>query len=65
MEYNRDYTIDGVKALGLVYMVLEHCDFPGTHFIYLFHMPIFFIASGYLFSDNRVTTIKGIASYFI
>ena len=64
MEYNRDYTIDGVKALGLVFMVLGHCGFPGTHFIYLFHMPIFFIASGYLFSDNRVTTIKGIASYF-
>lgn len=63
MEYNRDYTIDGIKALGLIFMVLGHCGFPGTHFIYLFHMPIFFIASGYLFSENRVSTIKGMASY--
>lgn len=64
MESNRDYTIDGIKALGIIFMVLGHCGFPGTHFIYLFHMPIFFISSGYLFSENRVTTIKGIVSYF-
>lgn len=63
VEHKRDYTIDGIKALGLIFMVLGHCGFPGTHFIYLFHMPVFFIASGYLFCENRVTTINGIIDY--
>ena len=45
----RNISIDIIKGIGIVLMVLGHSQFPLTHFIYLFHMPIFFIASGYLF----------------
>ena len=41
--------IDIVKAIGIICMVLGHADFPGTRFVYLFHMAVFFIASVYLF----------------
>lgn len=49
----RDTNIDIIKGIGITLMVLGHSQFPLTHFIYLFHMPIFFIASGYLFNLNN------------
>lgn len=47
----RDLSVDIVKALGIFCMVAGHCDWPFTHFIYLFHMAIFFIASGYCYKE--------------
>lgn len=49
----RETNIDIIKGIGITLMVLGHSQFPLTHFIYLFHMPIFFIASGYLFNFNN------------
>ena len=49
----RDVTIDIIKALGIICMVAGHCGSPITKFIYLFHMAIFFIASGYFFSPEK------------
>ncbi len=43
--------IDIVKALGIICMVAGHSGAPFTHFIYLFHMAIFFMASGFFFKD--------------
>ena len=34
----RDVTIDIIKGLGIVFMVLGHSYFPFQKFIYLFHM---------------------------
>lgn len=55
----RDENIDILKALGIILMVYGHIETPQMHFIYLFHMAIFFIASGYLYkgtySDNFVS----------
>ncbi len=41
------------KALGIILMVVGHSGCPTTicRFIYLFHMPLFFICSGYFFKD--------------
>lgn len=41
------------KALGIILMVVGHSGCPITfcRFIYLFHMPLFFICSGYFFKD--------------
>lgn len=33
-------------------MVAGHSDAPFTHFIYLFHMAIFFMAAGFFFKDE-------------
>ena len=37
----RDKSIDILKAICLLCVILGHCGFPGTQFIYLFHMPLF------------------------
>lgn len=44
----RNQTIDLVKGIGIILMVLRHARAPYSDFVLLFHMAIFFIASGYL-----------------
>jgi fucose 4-O-acetylase-like acetyltransferase len=52
----RSQNLDIIKGIGIILVVLGHCGCPAAHFIYLFHMAIFFIASGYVlnsaYSDN-------------
>lgn len=55
---NRDITVDIVKGIGLVLMVMGHCGFRYSSFIYLFHMPLFFLISGYLFDEKKVTSFQ-------
>lgn len=40
--------IDSAKTIGIIFIVLGHLNFSGYYFIYLFHVPLFFIISGYL-----------------
>jgi fucose 4-O-acetylase-like acetyltransferase len=54
---NRDQRLDVVKALAIIAMVAGHCGFPFTHFIYLFHMAVFFMASGYCFKEKNADDI--------
>lgn len=51
---------DILKALGIVCMVAGHSSAPFTHFIYLFHMAIFFIASGFFFKDKASDDIVSV-----
>lgn len=62
----RNKTIDIMKGIGIVCMVAGHAGAPVlfTHFIYLFHMPIFFMISGYLFKDTDSDSIESV-KYFI
>ncbi len=50
-------TISICKGIAIILMVIGHAEGPGllTNFIYLFHMPIFFIAAGYFFSRRYLT----------
>ena len=50
---DRDFCIDILKGLGIILMVAGHCGAPFTNFIYLFHMPIFFLASGYFYKASN------------
>ena len=53
----RNDTIDIVKGIGIISVVLGHCWLlPQTiiHFIYSFHMPLFFIVAGYFYRDRGV-----------
>ncbi len=53
-----DY-IDIFRAIGILLMVMGHIYF-GKHFdfyIHAFHMPIFFIVSGYFFKADEVFTV--------
>lgn len=49
---NRIDEIDIIKSLGIICMVAGHAGAPFTHFVYLFHIAIFFIASGYFFKQD-------------
>ena len=55
--------IDIVKALGIILMVIGHSSSPFTKFIYLFHMPIFFIASGFLYNEKNSKSFSDIKNY--
>ena len=51
----RDDTIDIVKGVGITLVVLGHSGCPTWlhDFVYQFHMPLFFIASGWFFSWKK------------
>ena len=51
-EKARIEEIDIIKALGILLMLLGHAGAPGTNWIYLFHMAVFVIASGYCFRSR-------------
>lgn len=55
MNLNRYSFIDNAKAIGITLVVIGHV-FPGnvTKFIYLFHMPLFFLLSGFLFKPQTI-----------
>lgn len=52
MKKRRDTTIDIMKGILILLMVLAHAQGPGHRWIYLFHMAAFFMISGYLFGDR-------------
>ena len=51
MVSNRDVSIDIMRGIGILSMLVGHCVIPDLlhKFIYMWHMPLFFIASGYFF----------------
>lgn len=59
----RDLSVDIVKALGIFCMVAGHCGSPFTKFICLFHMAIFFIASGYCYKEANSTDFSGVVHF--
>lgn len=65
MEINkRNPVIDVLKGLGIILMVIGHSGFPFTRFIYLFHMAVFFMASGFCYKKENAENIKS-CLYFI
>lgn len=57
---NRDKCnyISIAKAIGIILMVIGHSGSPSmiNRFLYMFHMPLFFICSGYFFKEISDTT---------
>ena len=52
--------IDILKAMAIVFMVAGHAGAPFGRFIYLFHMAVFFMASGFFFKKDYSTDIKSV-----
>lgn len=46
---SRDISLDFLRGMGMILVVLGHTASVYTDFIYLFHVPLFFIVSGVLF----------------
>ncbi|MEG0019892.1 MAG: acyltransferase family protein, partial [Oscillospiraceae bacterium] len=61
----RDLSMDIVKGIGIILMVVGHSKSPFTAFIYSFHMPLFFIVSGYLFNIKYSESLKSSFGYMI
>lgn len=75
-EYKHINWIDWAKAFGIFLVVLGHIHYPKNfvdiqYAIYGFHMPFFFVVSGYLYKQNNniktviLSNIKGLIIPFI
>lgn len=51
----RDTTLDAMKGLGIIAVILGHLQPYGVQFIFSFHMPLFFISGGYLYKPKPVS----------
>lgn len=61
MESNKRYmNVDIMKGILILSVVLGHSQSPGYRFIYLFHMSVFFMISGYLWNDKYVENKKNL-----
>lgn len=61
----RNQTIDLIKGLGIFLVVLGHSGFSLQSYIYLFHMPIFFMASGYCFNTKNAASPTALGQYAV
>jgi fucose 4-O-acetylase-like acetyltransferase len=55
----RDSTIDVVKGIGIILVILGHTfELPEIihDMIYSFHMPLFFVVSGFLYNEEKYST---------
>lgn len=59
----RDMKLDIIKGLGIILMVWIHGGGPFGHFINLFHMPIFFMASGFLWNEKNADAFFDLTQY--
>lgn len=69
-EMERDYKIDAIKGILIILVVIAHLRDGILHdFIFLFHMPLFFVISGYFCKEkvklNGVYIKKICIRYFI
>lgn len=44
---------DIVKGVGIILVVVGHLCWDLTRYIYLFHLPLFFFVSGYLYNEDK------------
>jgi fucose 4-O-acetylase-like acetyltransferase len=56
MGEGRETTFDIMKGMGIILMIIGHCSIPRFcwHFIFSFHMPLFFMISGFFFKPKPV-----------
>lgn len=60
---NYNVLIDVIKGIGIICMVAGHCGVPFTKFIYLFHMAIFYIASGYCYKSKNSSSFYSLIMF--
>ena len=63
-QTNRIGWIDAAKGMGIILVLIGHCDIPDVNqYIYIFHMPLFYIISGFCWNigKNRSISFKDFA----
>lgn len=63
-DTQRNKIIDMMKGICIIFIVAGHSGAPFTHFIYLFHVALFFMISGYLFKSAYSDSIESVR-YFL
>ncbi len=63
MENRRLDFIDYMKGFAIFLMVYGHSGAPFVNYVYLFHMPVFFVVTGYLWKDYQDMTISDVRRY--
>ena len=58
-NHTRNPYIDCTKGIAIILVVVGHSGFPYSDWIYLFHMALFFMCSGYCYTEKN----NGIASW--
>ena len=61
----RTVWLDNLKGIAIILMVLGHSGAPFTHWIFLFHMAVFYIAAGYTWNDKHVASCESLKHYII
>ncbi len=59
MSKRIDY-LDVAKGLGIIFVVMGHAQMPVGKYIYLFHIPLFFIISGYFYNTKYDDDLMGL-----
>ncbi len=53
-----------MKGIGIILMVYGHTASDGVHFVYLFHMALFFMLSGYFWNDKTIESKENVFNFF-
>lgn len=68
----RDATFSVLKALAIILVVLSHAGAPGwlSDFVFIFHVPAFFICAGYFFNtryldDEKAFVVKRVRGLYL
>lgn len=56
----RSAPLDIARGLGIFFVVLGHSGFPYTRVLYLFHVSLFFVISGYLHNSEYSSSVEGL-----
>lgn len=65
INQKRNVEIDMLKGLAIILMVVGHTETPVQNFIYLFHMAVFFMASGYLYKESVSDSSESMKKYIL
>ena len=65
IKNSRNVTLDTIKGIGIILIVVGHCFFSFTSYIYLFHMALFFMVSGYLWDDRKAADVTSAKRYVL
>ena len=61
----RSVWLDNLKGIAIILMVLGHSGAPFTHWIFLFHMAVFYMASGYTWNNKHVQSFNSLKKYIL
>lgn len=63
MSETRDKSLDILRGIAIILVVLGHSSSPFNYFVYMFHMALFFICSGVFFKEKYYDTTANLKHF--